>query len=146
VVPVELRRAFVAAWIVLGVVGALNHTVFQKLFDEKFDLQLPHLKYGHVMFNRNLHQVPVYEYAGKDGARHPLADLVETPALGYQRTRLAFDVLTKQDYLMELCFRTFERRGEVLTFYADEYDVDVDPRKPARTTTFSCDANGLVPR
>lgn len=145
-VPVPARRAFVVAWIVLGIAGALNHTVAQKLFDRSFDLELPHLKYGHVMFNRNPHTVPVYEYAGEDGARHHLAELVETPALGYHRTRLDFDVITKPDYLMELCFRTFSRRHEEMTFYADEYDVDVDARKPARTTTYSCGANGLVTR
>ena len=145
-VPVQARRAFVAAWIVLGLAGALNHTITQKLFDTRFDLELPHLKYGHVMFNRNPHTVPVYEFAGPDGTRHHVADLVETPALGYHRTRADFDVITKPDYLMELCFRAYRQRNEELTFYTDEYDVSVDPRKPARTTTYSCGANGLVAR
>jgi hypothetical protein len=146
VVPAGARRIFVAAWIVLGVAGALNHTVSQKVFDTRFDLMLPHLKYGHVMFNRNLRKVPTYQYMGADGVRHDLADLVETPALGYHRTRFAFDVLTKDDYLLEVCFRSFQRNPSPLTFITDEYDVDVDARKPARTTTYSCGADGLVPR
>jgi len=141
-----LRRAFVVAWLLLGVLGALNHTIALDLFGRRFDLLLPHLKYGHVMFNKNLRTVQVYEWSASDGARHDLADLVETPAYGYRDARVEIDVLTKPDYLKELCFRAFSARKEELTFYASEYQVDVDPRTPSRTATLRCDAHGLAPR
>jgi hypothetical protein len=97
------RRALVIGWLVLTVAGALDHTVAEALFGRRFDLFLPHLKYGHVMFNRNPpHTVRLYY---TDGERHDLADLMPTPAWGYGRARLAVTYTTKPDYLMELCLR-----------------------------------------
>lgn len=137
---------FVVAFIALSVLGAMNHTIAEKLLGQRFDLLLPHLKYGHVMFNKNLRQVHTYEYAGADGVRHDLADLVRTPALGYRHARLAINVLLKRDYLRELCFRAFSARREELTFFVTEYQIDADPRTPTRTNTLTCGANGLRDR
>jgi hypothetical protein len=137
------RRWFVVAWIALSVLGALNHTIAEKLAGQRFDLLLPHLKYGHVMFNKNLRTVHTYEYAAADGARHDLVDLVQTPAIGYRRARLAINVLLKRDYLQELCFRAYSARKEELTFFVNEYQVDVDPRTPSKTQTLVCNGHGL---
>ena len=145
-VPTIVRRAFVTAWIVLGVAGALDHTIAQKLFGRRFDLQLPNLRYGHVMFNTNLRTVRVFEYATDDGVRHPLADLMETPAIGYSDARMSIDLLTSSDYLAEVCLRAFRASHAPLTFFGSEYQVDVDPRRPTRTLTLRCDAHGLSPR
>ena len=141
---VTLRRAFVVAWILLGLAGALDHTIAEKLLGRRYDLWLPHLKYGHVMFNVNLREIQIYEYAAPDGVRHPLADLVQTPAIGYRDARAGIDVFTKPDYLRELCFRAFRAKSETLVFFRSDYQVDVDPRTPARTDVFVCDAHGLA--
>ena len=83
----RLTRAFVVAWLVLGVAGALNHTVL----DGRLALGLPHLQYGYVMFNKNPTRVPVFTYAHRDGQRRHLADLDPRPAPGYARARAAVD-------------------------------------------------------
>jgi hypothetical protein len=139
----ELRRVFVLAWIVLGLAGAMNHTIAQKLFDRTFDLVLPHLKYGHVMFNRNFRVIQVFEFVGADGVLHPIADLVETPAYGYRDARVGLDLFTKPDYLRELCFRGFKSRGEPFVIHRTEYDITVDARTPSHVADFPCDAHGL---
>jgi hypothetical protein len=140
------RRWFIVAWIALSVLGAMNHTIAEKLLGSRFDLVLPHLKYGHVMFNKNLRVVHTYEYSGPDGVRHDLVDLVQTPAIGYRRSRLAISVILKRMYLNELCYRAFKSRKEPLRFYIHEYNIDVDPKKPANTTTLTCDLHGLGDR
>jgi hypothetical protein len=139
------RRTFVVAWLALGLAGALDATIAERAFGDRVDLLLPHLKYGHVMFNQNPHQVRVYSYAGADGIRHDVAELVPTPAPGYKRARTALDVETKPDYLREICYRAVRTRGE-FDFIVDEYDVDVNPRAPSRSQTVHCDAHGLSPR
>jgi hypothetical protein len=50
------RRGFALAWVLLGLAGALNHTIAMKPIGERFDLVLPHLRYGYVMFNANLRE------------------------------------------------------------------------------------------
>jgi hypothetical protein len=141
------RRAFIAAWILAGLLGALNHGVAEKLFGRRYDLRLPHLRYGHVMFNKNPTSVRVYSYAGPDGERHDLADLVAIPAPGYERTRLAINLAFKPSYLHEVCFRYILRHADAdLTFFVDEYQVDLDRERPVRTATMRCTADGLVAR
>jgi hypothetical protein len=143
----HVRRAFVAAWILLGLLGALNHGIAQELIGRRLDLRLPHLRYGHVMFNRNPTRVWVFTYEGRDGQRRDLAELVATPAPGYKRTLLAMNVAAKPDYLHEVCFRHTRRHPDAdLTFFVDEYDVDVDRDTPVRTAVLRCNADGLVAR
>jgi hypothetical protein len=143
-VKTELKRVFVVVWMVLGLAGAMNHTIAQSLFGRTFDLVLPHLKYGHVMFNKNLTTVRVHEFEGADHVRHPIADLVQTPALGYRNARVEIDLMTKPDYLLELCFRATRARHEPLVFHVAEYDVTVDPRTPQHTADLPCDEHGLT--
>jgi hypothetical protein len=100
-----VRRVFIVVWLALTVAGALDHTIAESLFGRRFDLWLPHLKYGHVMFNRNPRTATLFYYAGADGVRHDLADLMPTPAWGYRRARLAISYMTNPDYLKELCLR-----------------------------------------
>jgi hypothetical protein len=135
----------VVAWLALGLAGALDATIAEKAFGDRVDLFLPHLQYGHVMFAKNPRQVRVYSYAGTDGIRHDLAELVPTPAPGYKRARTALDIESKPDYLLEICYRAVRARGE-LDVIVDEYDVGVNPRAPSRSQTLHCDARGLSPR
>ena len=139
-------RAFVAIWVLLGLAGALDHTIADKLLGRRFDLVLPHLKYGYVMFNVNPRQAQVYEYSGADGVRHDLVDLDLTPAPGYARARLAIDALLEPAYLAEICLRASRASHEEYDFFITEYQVDVDPRRPSRTTTLHCGTHGLTPQ
>jgi len=140
----KARRAFVTVWVLLGIAGAMDHTIAENLFGRRFDLLLPHLEYGYVMFNKNPHDPTVYDYAGADGERHPLSELVNTPAIGYPDARLAVNVLLQADYLKEVCYRATRGSGARYTFLIDHYDMDVDARRPAQSITMSCDAHGLV--
>ena len=140
-----MRRAFVVAWLALGVCGALDHTIAESLFGRRFDLLLPHLKYGHVMFNRNPRQVQVLGYLDASGARRDLAELMGTPAIGYARARLAIDVMFNDDYLAELCLRVQERAPRELTFVVDAWDLDADRAHPKDSHRLRCDAHGLAP-
>jgi len=138
------RRVFVAVWVLLGLAGALDHTVAEKVLGERVELYLPQLAYGYVMFNLNPRTVPVYEYAGADGARHDLADLVEAPAPGYARARLAIDVEFQPAYLAEVCLRAVRAHHEEYEFFVSEYDVGVDRTAPASVRTLHCGPRGLV--
>jgi len=133
------RRAFVVAWIALGVAGALDHTIAQRL-DAQVDLKLPHLAYGYVMFNENPRRVPVFEYARADGVRHDLADLEPRPAPGYKRARVAIDAMFSSRYLRDLCNRALRSSDDTITIYITGYQVDVDRDHPAITSTVQCNA------
>src|SRR5439155_27262527 len=127
---VRARRAFVVAWLLLAVAGALDHTVAESLFGRRFDLWLPHLKYGHVMFNQNPRQVQTLGYLGANGERRDLAELSGTPAIGYARARLAINVMFNGDYLSELCFRVQGRAPRAITFLVEEWDLDASRDRP----------------
>jgi hypothetical protein len=136
----RVRRGFVVAWIVLGVAGALNHTIAQRYFDGQLNLLLPHLQYGYVMFNENPTRVPVFSYARADGKRHDLAELDPRPAPGYARARAAVDATLTPTYLRDLCNRALRSRDDAITIYIDGYDVLVDNQNPSRTSTVTCGA------
>jgi hypothetical protein len=136
----QLRRAFVVIWIVLGVAGAINHTIAERYLGGTLDLGLPHLQYGYVMFNENPTRVPVFTYAREDGVRHDLAELDPRPAPGYTRTRAAVDATLAPLYLRDLCNRALRSRDDDLTIHIDGYDVLVDNEKPAISSTVKCNA------
>ena len=140
------RRLFIAAWILLGLAGALDHTIALDVIGRRIDLVLPNLRYGYVMFNRNPRTVQVYSYLGKDGAPRPLSELVPTPALGYSRARMEMNLLGDPDDLAEICYRAARATHDPLTFIVDEYQLDQDPHHPSRTVHLRCDTHGLAPR
>jgi hypothetical protein len=117
-----MKRAFIVAWIVLALAGALDHTIAPRLFGRSFDLHLPHLRYGYVMFNANPHRVPVFTYARADGIHHDLADLEPRPAFGYARARVAIDAMFTPVYLRDLCNRGLRGADDRITIYADGYE------------------------
>ena len=118
-----MKRAFIVAWIVLALAGALDHTIAPRLLGRTFDLRLPHLQYGYVMFNSNWPRVPVFTYARADGVRHDLADLEPRPAFGYARARVALDAMFTTIYLRDLCNRALRGPGDAITIYADGYEA-----------------------
>jgi hypothetical protein len=128
------RRLFVVAWLALVLAGALH-----------LDVGLPFTKYPHVMFNRNLRSAQVYTFARADGARHDLAELVPTPALGYRRARIALDLIIKPARLAELCAHAMQTEPAPLTFFVEQWRIEPGARQLERTTTLRCDANGLQP-
>jgi hypothetical protein len=157
--PATLRRVFVVAWIAVGLAGALNHTIAERLLGRRFDLALPQLKAGYIMFNVNPRTAKTYEYAGADGVRHDLSDLVATPSPGYARARLFINATLDPAFLGEVCLRAthaFDEAGRrpslassartEYDFFVTEYRVDVDPRSPTQSTTLHCDAHGLRAR
>lgn len=135
---VLLRRTFVVTWVVLGLAGALNHTIGPRWVGRALELGLPHLAYGYVMFNENPRRVPVYSYARADGIRHDLAELEPRPAPGYKRARVAIDALFLPVYLRDLCNRALRSRDDEITIFIDGYQVDVDRDTPAVTSTVTC--------
>jgi len=136
----RLRRGFVVAWIVLGVAGALDHTIAERYLGGTVNLVLPHLQYGYVMFNNNPTRVPVFTYARADGERHPLSDLDPRPAPGYATARAAVDATLASSYLRDLCNRALRSRDDEITIYIDGYDVLVDNEHPAISSTVRCNA------
>jgi len=136
----RLRRGFVVAWIVLGVAGALDHTIAERYLGGTVNLVLPHLQYGYVMFNNNPTRVPVFTYARADGERHPLSDLDPRPAPGYATARAAVDATLAPSYLRDLCNRALRSRDDEITIYIDGYDVLVDNEHPAISSTVRCNA------
>lgn len=140
------RRSFVAVWILLGLLGALNHTIALQACNRRFDLQLPHLRYGHVMFNKNPRTVFVFEYARRDGVRHDLAELVARPALGYKRARVAMNLRLYPDYLEEICANHANKAPtDTIAIIISEYDLDKERDLPVRRSVLRCDSHGLRP-
>lgn len=137
------RRAFVAVWILLGLAGALDHTIAEKVLGTRIDLVLPHLKYGYVMFNANPRTVNVYSYAGPDAARHDLADLVAAPAPGYARARVAIDAEFQPAYLAEICLRAMRASRQEYDFYVETYAVDPGKSTLTDTRVLHCSPRGL---
>jgi hypothetical protein len=143
---VTARRAFVVVWVFLGIAGAMNHTIAEKLLGVRFNLWLPHLEYGYIMFNKNPHEVTVYDYTGDDGVRRPLAELMHTRAIAHADSRLVINVVLQPDYLREVCYRATRGTTERYTFLLDHYDMDVDTRRPVQSQALHCDAHGLSAR
>lgn len=137
------RRAFVAVWVLLGLAGALDHTIADRVLGSRIDLVLPHLKYGYVMFNVNPRTVSVYSYAGPDGVRHNLADLLATPAPGYARARVAIDAGMQPAYLAEICLRAVRATHEEYDFYVETYEVAPGASTLADTKVLHCSSHGL---
>ncbi len=105
-------RIFIAVWLSLFVLGALNHNILPRA-GLLLNLHLPHLRYGYVMFSRNFGvvAVPYYKPADSEELR-PLAELVKTPAPFMKRTRTAVMVLmTKFEYFFALCESAPEAHG-----------------------------------
>lgn len=137
------RRAFVAVWVLLGLAGALDHTIAEKVLGTRIDLLLPHLKYGYVMFNANPRTVNVYSYAGPDGARHDLADLLATPAPGYARARVAIDAAFQPAYLAEICLRAERATRVEYDFFVDTYAVEPGKSTLTASDVLHCSPHGL---
>lgn len=137
------RRTFVAVWVLLGLAGALDHTIADKVLGSRIDLVLPHLKYGYVMFNVNPRTATVYSYAGPDGIRRDLADLLPTPAPGYARARVAIDATFQPAYLAEICLRAVRSTHQEYDFYIESYEVDPGRNALASTTVLHCSSRGL---
>jgi hypothetical protein len=137
------RRAFVAVWVLLGLAGALDHTIAERVLGSRIDLVLPHLKYGYVMFNLNPRSVHVYSYSGADGARHDLADLVAAPAPGYARARVAIDADFQPAYLAEICLRAVRATRQEYDFFVETYAVDPGKSTLTETQVFHCSTHGL---
>lgn len=117
-----MKRGFIVLWIVLALAGALDHTIAPRLFGRSFDLFLPHLQYGYVMFNANPRRVPVFTYARADGVRHDLADLDPRPAFGYARARVALDAMFTPIYMRDLCNRALRDAADAITIHVDGYE------------------------
>jgi hypothetical protein len=137
------RRAFVAVWVLLGLAGALDHTIADRVLGSRIDLMLPHLKYGYVMFNVNPRTVNVYSYAGTDGVRRNLADLLATPAPGYARARVAIDADIQPTYLAEICLRAVRATHQEYDFYVETYAVDQGLSTLTDTKVLHCSPHGL---
>ena len=117
-----LKRAFIVTWIALALAGALDHTIAPRLLGRSYDLVLPHLQYGYVMFNANPRRVPVFTYARADGVRHDLAELEPRPAFGYARARVSLDAMFTPVYLRDLCNRALRDKDDAITIFADGYE------------------------
>ncbi|HEY5927629.1 MAG TPA: hypothetical protein VIV11_38355 [Kofleriaceae bacterium] len=135
----KLRRGFIVTWLVLGLAGALNHTIADRVFGGTVDLKLPHLQYGYVMFNQNPTRVPVFTFARGDGERRDLSDLDPRPAPGYARARATVDATLAPTYLRDLCNRALRSADDEITIHIDGYDVLVDNQNPAISSTVKCD-------
>ena len=129
------RRAFVVAWILLGLVGALNHTVL----DHRLNLLLPHLRYGYVMFDRNPRVARVYRFTRGHDEPRDLAELEQTPAFGYARARLIMSVAAKPTYLAEVCRKAMLRGDDdALTVLVDEYAIVENANRLTRSVPLTC--------
>lgn len=97
-----LKRVAIAGWLVLTVMGALNHTLLPGILPRPLTTALPNLRYGYVMFNRNMPEVGVLSYRDGGEYRH-ISDWIRTPAPGYKDARATINLLLIPDYLNYLC-------------------------------------------
>jgi hypothetical protein len=119
-----IGRLFVAGWLGLTVAGGLSQTFVPGLLDPNGGLAavFPHLRWGHVMFNRIPRRLRLVRYR-RPGERElrPLAEVVETSSLGYADARAAMSALGGAAELARLC--AFTPRLDGLELVTEEYDV-----------------------
>ena len=131
-------RGLLALWLLLSVLGALNQTVALLVFGRRFDLLLPHLSAGYVMFVEIPRTIEIHSYVDAQGDKHSIADLVKTPAPFYKRARTEANLAMAPGLLHDIC-----REQAASTFLIEEYKLNFHPERPYRSTTLSCDAQGL---
>lgn len=119
----SLRRVFIVGWLVAGLAGALNHGIALKVLGHRFDLVLPHLRYGYVMFNHIPRDITVVQYLTPSGEKRLLSDLVDTPALGYESARLSMDAMNGRRYLEQICRSASGRSLTHLRLISEEYEI-----------------------
>jgi hypothetical protein len=94
----------------------------------------PHLQYGYPMFNKIPRFARAIQWLSADGARHHIAEIVPTPALGYKEARVSMDAMVSPGYVQELCGR-LPAGGKLI---ADEYAIEPGSRRMLRTINLFC--------
>ena len=88
----QFQRTFIIIWFLMTIFGALNATVLPWLrAGSRFNLNwIPHLRYGHVMFNQNSPEVITIWFRSKStqGVWRHISELVPTPAPAYKQARV----------------------------------------------------------
>ena len=97
-------------WLLMTIFGALNATVLPWLrAGSRFNLNwIPHLRYGHVMFNQNSPEVITIWFRSKStqGVWRHISELVPTPAPAYKQARVNINLFLEPRYLPWLCTET----------------------------------------
>lgn len=139
------RALAVGLWLGASILGALNQTVAPMLLGRSFDLALPHLKQGYVMFVKIPRTIAMHDVLRGDGSRTSIADIVSPRAYLYPRARIETDLGMNPDLLPQICRLHARRTGETTTFLVEEYRLLLHPERPRRTTALRCDDTGLIP-
>jgi hypothetical protein len=115
---VYARRALIVAWLGLSVIGALNFKLlFGRFFDARGGLTavLPHLKFGHVMFDRVPDAITVPSVTFTTGGGHRgLSEVIETDSIGYADARAYLGFVLDPSWESRICEQIAARNDVVL--------------------------------
>lgn len=139
------KRSLLVGWVLLSILGALDHTLFPRLFGSSLSLSLPHLYSGHVMFVRIPRTPTIHLYRDDKGALRPLYELTETHGWLYERARLEANLSFSPALLPAICRRHFARTGAATEFVREEHRLSAGAPQPVTRISFRCDERGLTP-
>lgn len=139
-----MKRAFVVGWLGLLFVGAVNHGLVEALGLPRVELLLPHLRYGHVMFNRNLRVVTVHEVRAPDGSLRHLSELLPNDAPGYRRARVEMNLYFFPALLEPICRQALKGREGAFTIVRSRWDVRPSGLQREEVLGLRCSEGGLV--
>ena len=138
------RRASLVLWLGMSVVGALNFNLFEERFFPHgggLTAALPHLRFGHVMFDRVPKNITVPSVTFADGVHHGLSSVLVTDSIGYEDARGYLGFALDPDWERRICRRIGPRPD--VTLWLQEVEIKDAPRvKSART--IRCDG-GAAP-
>ncbi len=120
------QKILLVCWLSLTVLGAMNSTVLPWLSGGKrLNLAwLPHLRYGHVMFNKNPLEVTTIWFRShhtNEKLSH-ISELIKTPAPAYKQARVAINLFIDPRYLISVCKK--KSGNESLEFVLRYYNME----------------------
>ena len=128
----SIRRSFIVFWLIISILGALNHTIYRGILPRKKVLVelLPHLRYGWVMFNRSPDIIHTFWYIPKGGTKEiHLSDLEKTPSFLYKEARVGLSAYSSEDYVEYLC--QTNQKADLSIFIKKTYNIkmpDIPPQ------------------
>jgi hypothetical protein len=144
VVRTYARRASLLLWLGMSVVGALNFNLLEERFFRHggaLTAVLPHLRFGHVMFDRVPSNITVPSVTFADGVHHGLSSVLVTDSIGYEDARGYLGFALDPDWERRICGR-IESRPDVTLWLRQIAITDAPRVKSARA--IRCD-RGAAP-
>ena len=127
----SIRRPFIIFWLVISVLGSLNHTIYKGILPWRNVLIefFPHLRYGWVMFNHSPDIIHTFWYIPKGETEEiHISDLEKTPSILYKDARVGLSAYYDRDYVDYLC--QTNPKADLSVFIEKIYNINTPNNPP----------------